>query len=445
MRIFFAILFFFIAAISSSAQTKLFVSLKDATTQQPISNASVTVAPQMVGGVTDKGGKIELNTSGKINSITISHLQYGDTTLFLKASESSVNIELLLRKKTTFLEQATIVTGPDTVYGHTERHVADFLPLSDGLLILSYEHRKRIKKEHEQGKELFEGCKLIWLDQKGNITNQHAVNHTCASLIQGAGGQSYLETRDGYYHILVSEDMFYLQPVDNQTFINNIRPVVGILTPDLIGTTFHEQYPAFDVFAFNQHDSLARYFAHVEDRELMEQFRSEFKFMSTRGKLEAFRYERKTGIDKEIVAAYMTGFTEGIYYKPLYCPVFTSDSSIYLFNHVDHQLEVYSHTYGLSFSADLTYSKAPLSKSWDELVLFDQVGKKAYTVMEKNGKVWLYEIDLKTGELGPSISIGWKYPERIKVHGNEVYYLYRPFESPQNTFLYKEQLPAFFN
>jgi hypothetical protein len=50
----------------------------------------------------------------------------------------------------------------------------------------------------------------------------------------------------------------------------------------------------------------------------------------------------------------------------------------------------------------------------------------------------LKRIDMKTGKIIGSFKLSNQYVEKIKIKGDYVYYIYRPFESLQEKFVYKE-------
>jgi hypothetical protein len=53
-------------------------------------------------------------------------------------------------------------------------------------------------------------------------------------------------------------------------------------------------------------------------------------------------------------------------------------------------------------------------------------------------------IDLKTGNITEKVRLEFRYIDKIAIQNNFVYYVYRPFESTQKKFLYKERLPYTF-
>ena len=64
-----------------------------------------------------------------------------------------------------------------------------------------------------------------------------------------------------------------------------------------------------------------------------------------------------------------------------------------------------------------------------------------YAVYERAGISYLGLLNISTGEISEKAKLNFKYIDQIKVYNNEVYYVYRPFESAQKRYLYKERLP----
>jgi hypothetical protein len=439
------VLILWLASASGQGSFHYVFSVKDAKSLAPIENAHISFLPNGGNAISNKQGEVDTRLKQQVQQIKISHVQYGDTTITLSGNSNSLKLVILLTQKRNILPEANIFNGPDTIYGHPDWHVADYVFTDEGMVLLTYGHRRRFKRENEQGIDLFEECRLVWLSKLGDVAYQHPVNETCTGLHSNYPGLLFLNTRDKAFQIKANENALNLYPIEKRDFENKIRPIVGTVNPKMIGTSHSTRYPAFDVFAFESTDTAATVFAHVEDTELMTQFLSEYKWMSPRGKLEAFRYELRTGIDKEIVAGFMTGFPESIYFKPLYSPVFTTDSSVYLFDHYKDFLFTFDNTYHTVDSVKITYHKGDLGKMWEDLVMFDKATNRAFALFSKSGRYSIREINLKDGSVGPKIDITWKYPEKVSIQNGFVYYLYRPFESPQNTYLYKEPIPDLLN
>jgi hypothetical protein len=85
----------------------------------------------------------------------------------------------------------------------------------------------------------------------------------------------------------------------------------------------------------------------------------------------------------------------------------------------------------------------PRKTGWKKNVIQDKVTGAIYAVFELNGFSYLGLIDGKTGKIDKKVKLAFKYVDKIRVNNNFVYYIYRPFESLQRKYLYREQLPYF--
>jgi hypothetical protein len=83
----------------------------------------------------------------------------------------------------------------------------------------------------------------------------------------------------------------------------------------------------------------------------------------------------------------------------------------------------------------------PRKSGWKKNVIQDKVTGAIYAVFESNGFSYLGLINVNTGKIDKKVKLAFKYVDKIRVNNNFVYYIYRPFESLQRKFLYREQLP----
>ena len=85
----------------------------------------------------------------------------------------------------------------------------------------------------------------------------------------------------------------------------------------------------------------------------------------------------------------------------------------------------------------------PNRSGWKKNIIQDKVTGAFYAVFESNGFSYLGLIDVTTGKILNKVKLAFKYVDKIRVNNNFVYYVYRPFESTQKKYLYKEQLPYY--
>jgi hypothetical protein len=108
--------------------------------------------------------------------------------------------------------------------------------------------------------------------------------------------------------------------------------------------------------------------------------------------------------------------------------------------------ELFFHdTLGLALgSSDISHHLDKKATGWKSTLLQDPVNDNLYGWYEKSGTSYLGKIDTKTGEVITKYQLNFKYLEKIEVHDNFVYYIYRPFESQQKKYVYRERLPDTF-
>lgn len=365
-----------------------------------------------------------------------------EVRIVISAEEANQNIQrdIALQPKLLIIPE-TIVTGSiDTVFAEADMHVADFVFFDRGMLILTYADEKHFKKEKWAGKPLFTGCELVWLGFAGEERGKRKIDPICLGFYQDFAGRTYLRTEYADLSIETSGDHIFMHRMGKGELDNYLRPIVDSVETTLYVSTFVNDYPAFDYYAIDSKDTSRVLLHTVVDEILMEQFRSEYKWLTPRQKLEAFRAEVHYGIEKEIAGAYISGFPNSIYFEELYSPLFVVGESVCVFDHYANHLYKYSDTHQCTDSLAITYHQGRKT-GWQKSLLQDEITETVYAHFLTNGHPTLRTIDLETGALKGEFSLTHTYVEHIRIRDGFVYYTYRPFASSQTRFLYKEQMP----
>lgn len=318
---------------------------------------------------------------------------------------------------------------PDTLFGSETYSVADFeFDTSGCMVLLTYT------------KNLGKGSVLRLLDQNDSITDRYYIEGEAVELRKDFRGDIHLLTKDRVFLVKLYQSKLYVYEEHRDQFFKFLAPILDTIDSRIYYSNYSEIYPAFDYLEFNRADSLYKVMLKVEDEPLMELYRAEFKYVDVRTKLWAANKELQTGIDKEIwVGANV--FTNSLYYEPLYAPLFkVGTDSIFVFDHYKNYLFKYTPEGGFSDSVRISYHLDARSSGWEQPLIQDRENDKIYTLFERNGYSFLCRIDPLTGNVSPPQRLHFKYVERIKIIGNEVFYIYRPFESIQKKFIYKETL-----
>ena len=418
--------------------------VKHADSQTALPFSSLRIQGKQSGTVAGVDGTFKLKLpEGKAATIVVGNgANFFEATITFSAEDTgeSFKRDVFLQPRVLNIPE-TIITGSiDTVFAEADMHVADFVFFDQGMLVLTYASEKHFKKEKWAGKPLFEGCELVWLGFAGEVRGKRKIEPICLEFFQDFSGRTYLRTEYADLSIETSGDFIFLHRMGKGELDNYLRPIVDSVGTLLYVSTFVNDYPAFDYYAINSKDTSRTLLHTVMDEILMVQFKSEYKWLTPRQKLEAFRAEVHYGIEKEIAGAYISGFPNSIYFEELYAPLFVVGKTICVFDHYANHLYKYDHTHQCTDSLAIDYHIGRKS-GWEKSLLQDTETDQVYAHFLVNGHPVLRAIDLETGKISGEFALTHTYVEHIRIRDGFAYYTFRPFASSQTRFLYKEQLP----
>lgn len=317
---------------------------------------------------------------------------------------------------------------PDTVFESTRVSVADFefLP-SDNMLLLTY------PKNQNKATELV-------ISNGFAIQGEVPLQEIGTDLIRDYKGNVHVVTEKMVYGIVEKKNSVGIAPIEKKYFDTYIKPIVDSSHAKYFFSNYNPYYPEFSYFSYNVNDSVYQKLKTVKDDLMMELYRSEFKWVDVRTKLWAKEKEKETGIDKEIWVG-MNYFTQSIYYKELYAPLFKKNDTLFLLDHYKNWLYAFDGTGKLLDSVSIYYHLQPKEDGWKNELIQDDVTEEIYAKYQVGSKTYLRKLNTKTGRVGKPVQLYFPYPASIHVHRNFVYYIYRPFESIQKKFMYRERLP----
>src|SRR5690554_7838587 len=101
--------------------------------------------------------------------------------------------------------------------------------------------------------------------------------------------------------MITNSEHITLIKVPREQLNNFVQPILDTLNNEqLYFTTYKSHYPAFDFYNVQLSDTSHALLHHVEDSEMMEHYRAEYKWADVRTKLWAWDMESETGIDREV-------------------------------------------------------------------------------------------------------------------------------------------------
>ncbi len=379
--------------------------------------------------------KLENIKVGTLVSLNCTHSIYDSFAKSFKTKSLTDTLKITLPLKPSKLLQfkEVVVKAPgltDTVFQSDRLSVADFEIQNNGdILILAYP------------KQLNRGSELLLYDGQQILTS-FQVNDQAQSLTRDYRGNTHIICKDNVFGVIIDKVEIRLGILPKSYFMKYVAPIVDTIQTKLFLSNFNKDYPAFEYYTFDQEDSSYRVILKIEDEFMMEMYRAEYKWMDIRTKLWAKNKELETGIDAEIWVG-ANFFTQSIYYKEVYAPLFRCNDSIFVFNYPKDKLEIYNKFGECIDSIPIYHHYNAKQTGWQSQLIQDKITGAIFAIYEKSGSKYLGLLDLKTGSIKEKIKLGFRYVDKIRVHNNIVYYVYRPFESIQKKFLYKERLPYF--
>lgn len=435
LRYFIIIVFTFLYS-SVYSQKYIHGEILDAKSEEPINDVSISI--------TDKNRVVRSSSDGvftfnfpNIDSdmeLKFDHVGYKTKSLILdkyyrkRIFQDTIFLKIRLREKATVLPDFIVNANrkPDTIYGSRLESVEDFMIKDKKLILLTYD--KTLRKESK-----------IVIKYK-DTRQEHLVPDLAKNLFTDYNKNTYVVCEKSVYEIVEGKNDLFLENVDSDHFYNFIARINDSTNQKYYYSDFQDIYPAFTYYSLHLKDSSVNEIHSVEDKFMMELYRSEYKYVSGQDKLWALRQEMKTGIDKEIWIG-VSYFTSSLYYKSLYAPTVMFDDVLHVFDHYsDYIYKVDINTDKKTDSVSISYHLINGKEKWKQPMIFDEIEKKAYALFQKGGQLYLRNIDLETGKITESFKIHYRFVERIKVVDGKVYYVYRPFESSQKKFIYSERI-----
>lgn len=412
---------------------------QDKRTGDPVPNVSATLQVGNQSAIKSGGYSGELLLPFRRNvrlTATFTHPVYETKRSVIDLNERSDTMRVVIDMVSARMQYVGEVVAkpigvPYKVFTSERLSVADFEIQRNGKLIL-LAYPKRLKK----------GSELLYAEGE-KVLNSFQVPGVAHELVRDYRGNTHIVCENSIYGIYVQEDQIGISTLQKDYFFKYILPIVDTNRSKMYFSDYNELYPAFDYFAYDQIDSTYQKIRQIKDDLMMELYRSEYKWVDVRTKLWAKNKEYQTGIDAEIWVG-ANYFTQSIYYEAPYAPLFHRNDSIFVFDYCKDQLLVHDYQGNPLDSMGIYHHYQPRSTGWKRELIQDNVTGQIYARFEKNGFSYVGLIDTKTGEIGERVRLEYQYVDKIAVHDNFVYYVYRPYESTQKKYVYKERLPYAF-
>jgi hypothetical protein len=132
-------------------------------------------------------------------------------------------------------------------------------------------------------------------------------------------------------------------------------------------------------------------------------------------------------------------YVHKILYRPLSSEICLIGDFISIFNNSDGTIEFYKPDGGFSSKMQIRLDEVKDLK-WGKIILPDNVSKKIYTLFGKSGFIYLYRVNMNTGQVVRQLQVEQPYPQKMKVYKGFLYYLYSMPEETETRILYRQKI-----
>jgi hypothetical protein len=430
--------------LAAMAQSRVIdVTVLDSLEGAPIERVSVTWS--------DNGASMQATTDSEGHclvrqmkdaeaSILFSAPSYRSRTVQVRWAERSARSRMTVRLASTELPPVLVTREPELIFQRPDLHAADLLINDEGIWVLAYEHPRMLRAEGEAGEEILRDVRLVLLDPSYREFASCPVPEEVKGLRRDLHNTVVIEGSSRAFGVVRTAQDIELVPFGLEDLRANVLPWTDSIPGWALGSNTDKVMPVFDHLAYDPGSDSTRVVCTVMDSFMLSLFRSEYKYLKGPEKVVAMNLASELGVDKEVVAGYMSGFQHNIWFKPVYAPLFVVGDTLLVFDHAAARLRKFTRDLKEAGHVPLPYLSKVEGRDWSGRIIQDRRASTLFAVFQRNGYQWLRVIDPVTGLLGERTRLTYRYPERTQVFDGSVYYVYRPSESLQKRSIYREKL-----
>lgn len=396
--------------------------ITDAESKAPLSSVNINNAT-----ISDSEGCYFLKiTDIKKKDISFSLLGYKTVLSNLNRLKDTVTLNRCLSKKVIELAAVDVkAPGFDTVFGNRKFSVADYEFQDDKVVLLTFEKN-------------LSHAKVMLTDASQKILSSFELPDEAEKLYRDYLGYINVICLHHIYRINLKNNVIHLASLPFDDYKRLIMPCLDTIGKDIYFSNYQKEYPEFTYYAYNTESKDVSAFKTVCDRELLKGYNMEYYFLKPKERLLARKLADEYGVDKHRIAATMSGLTTSMFYTPLYAPLFILKDTIFIFDHYNDAILKYDKKHRLLDSIHINYNHPKNWREWKHEIIIDNVTGNKYALYQKNGFYYLKHVDSNSGKIIATYKLSSQNAEKIKVKNNYVYYVYSPFESLQEQFVYRE-------
>jgi hypothetical protein len=423
----------FLSSIKAQESVTVYGKVTESAGKTPLQFVAIQIQNSNYGSSTLKNGTFSFTIPPKKHiSVLFKLLGYTSRVKEIDITEGqdSVFLSVSLSQSFALIDSVSIYSSlkPDTLVGSPKYSVYDFDFYEDKFILLTAE-------------KSLQNAALKLADVNGKIITSYIVpkeGGEAKEFYHDYMGYTNLVCKNYIYRINMYHDRFVLIPLAIEDVNAFIKPILDTINGKIIFSDYWKDYPLFNYYSYNEKDSVKRQLHTVENVELMHAYNFEYYSLKPKDKLEARRIAMDLKTDKHIVASLISGFTKSMFYEPLFAPLYIIKDTICVFDHYKDKLFHLDKHGSKIDSIPISYNHPKNWKEWKNKMLKDDIENLIYAVYDKNGHKYIKQISSQTGKDIGRYSLQFHSADKLKIHDGYAYYIYRPFESTQEKFFYRE-------
>jgi hypothetical protein len=426
---------FISSVIQAQTQISIHGVIKNQYTYLPIEGVNIQLQNTNIGTSTNDKGVFELRVNHLPAVLTITHISFFGKQIIATQNKADSMI-ILLDPRIVTLSEAEITAETYKVFKGSHQEIIDYNFMDTNILILSYNNNKNC---HE----------LIFLDDNFDTINIKDISNLKKpkQLYKDCMGCCHLLTKDSAYQVYSNNQSTQLiYPIHLDKFYS-------ILGDCLFETSTHiafenkasnnpkKEYAAIDVSdlpSLTSGDEKWKHSFYLIDKKTHETTVLD-QVYEWQKKRDAFDHALFVAKDSPRNFGDILRFAEMVYYKPAFQYLQTLNDTIYYFNHLKSQIDIFSVNLVLLKSIHIEYHN---QNNWKPIIIVDNKKNKVYTIFTSGAMYSLAEINLRSGLVKEVAKIEKLFPQKIKVNNGQLYFLYKDVNNIwDKRKLYQGELP----
>lgn len=414
--------------------------IKNEFTQLPIEGVNIQLNNTNTGTISNKQGVFELRINEFPAHLTITHISYFSKQIDISQIQND-SIIVWLNKKTITLSEAEITSKPYEIFKGKGQEIIDYNFLDSNLLILSYNYNKN----HNE---------LILTDENFDNINIKDISYLKKpkQIFKDCMGNCHVLTNDSAYQIYFHNEKIHLiYPTDLPKFLKLLGNCLFETPTHLAFKANTDKKPKLEYAAISIYDL-------PDTRSKNEEWKHLFYLMNKKTHEKTILdnvYEWEKNCDAFDHAMFMHDpnnehsmffgdllrFEETSIYKPSFQTVKFLNDTIYYFNHMKSQIDIYSYDLIFVDSIKVEYNNL---NNWVPIIITDLIENKAFTIFTTGVMYSLAEINLADGSTKEVTKIKKLFLQKIKINNGHLYFLFKDLTNNMDKRkLYQGELPIF--